>query len=232
MRRGQSTLEYILLVGIAAVGLIVMLVYVSRGHQGSLRSQADQLGAGQYAPANTKINNRDAKSLTRNEQSSSATVTKHSDHPVGELDKELAGDPDDTENMENQQGLLSRIGKLDAYIYGLYVEWEETVVPEAVGEDGLGGEAAKVRGGMWGWVQPTADGSITYIETTYIPNGETSLAKLVGEVTDHFDTSKPGHWPERKPDKTTSGSSSAERGTTNTYKQTNETLGSYGGDYF
>ena len=55
MRQGQTTLEYVYLVGIVAVALIVMLVYISRGFQGNLRGQADQLGE-QYSPRNMTTN--------------------------------------------------------------------------------------------------------------------------------------------------------------------------------
>lgn len=44
MKQGQASLEYILLIGFAAAAIIAMLVYLSRGFQGRVREQADQVG--------------------------------------------------------------------------------------------------------------------------------------------------------------------------------------------
>ena len=44
MKNGQSTLEYVVLVGFLAAAISVMLIYISRGFQGKLREQADSLG--------------------------------------------------------------------------------------------------------------------------------------------------------------------------------------------
>jgi len=55
MRQAQTTLEYVYLVGVVAAAIIVMLVYISRGWQGELRVQADQMGE-QYAPKNMRTN--------------------------------------------------------------------------------------------------------------------------------------------------------------------------------
>jgi len=49
MRRAQTTLEYAYLIGIVAAAIIVMLVYISRGFQGNLRTLSEQIGAGAYA---------------------------------------------------------------------------------------------------------------------------------------------------------------------------------------
>ena len=55
MRRGQTTLEYVYLIGIAAVALVAMLVYISRGFQGRLRANANLVGE-QYSPGNMSTN--------------------------------------------------------------------------------------------------------------------------------------------------------------------------------
>lgn len=73
---GQTTLEYVYLIGIATVALIMMLVYVSRGFQGNVRSMSDQIGAGQYDPQNTNVNNTEIKhSESVVSSTSSSTVT-------------------------------------------------------------------------------------------------------------------------------------------------------------
>ena len=53
--RGQSTLEYAVLVAIVAGALIGMAVYMKRGMAGRLRSSADSVGE-QYAPGQTTSN--------------------------------------------------------------------------------------------------------------------------------------------------------------------------------
>lgn len=53
MKRGQSTLEYVCIIGVAAAALIASLVYIKRGFEGKIRTQADQLGD-QYSPTNMR----------------------------------------------------------------------------------------------------------------------------------------------------------------------------------
>ena len=48
-KKGQSTLEYAILIAVIVGGLIAMQTYVKRGVQGRLRSSADDIG-GQYSP--------------------------------------------------------------------------------------------------------------------------------------------------------------------------------------
>ncbi len=53
--RAQATLEYVFLIGLVAAAVAAMLVYISRGFQGNLRVQADQMGE-QYSPKNMDTN--------------------------------------------------------------------------------------------------------------------------------------------------------------------------------
>lgn len=53
MKRGQSTLEFAFLIGVVAVAVTAMLVYMKRGFQGNIRSSANQIGAGHYEPGST-----------------------------------------------------------------------------------------------------------------------------------------------------------------------------------
>lgn len=62
-RKGQGTLEYVYLLAIMAAAIIAMLVYMKRGFQGNVRSQAEQGGAGSYSPGNTTANNTENKNL-------------------------------------------------------------------------------------------------------------------------------------------------------------------------
>ena len=77
MRRAQATLEYAYLIGIAAVAIIAMLVYISRGSQGSLRTLTEQIGAGAYAPGNTIGNNTETKHMQSKLVSKSSVTTKY-----------------------------------------------------------------------------------------------------------------------------------------------------------
>lgn len=60
-RKGQSTLEYVFLIGIVAVSIAAMLVYMKRGFQGNIRTYSDQLGAGSYSSGNTTASNTQQK---------------------------------------------------------------------------------------------------------------------------------------------------------------------------
>lgn len=51
--RGQSTLEYVILIGFIVAALIAMGVYMKRGVQGRLRESTDQIGE-QYSAGNVE----------------------------------------------------------------------------------------------------------------------------------------------------------------------------------
>jgi len=51
--KGQSTLEYVILLGFIVAALIAMGIYMKRGIQGRLRESTDQVGE-QYSARNTK----------------------------------------------------------------------------------------------------------------------------------------------------------------------------------
>lgn len=53
-KRGQSTLEYAILIVIVIGALIAIQVYIKRGIQGRLKSATDDIGD-QYSPGNTNI---------------------------------------------------------------------------------------------------------------------------------------------------------------------------------
>jgi uncharacterized protein (UPF0333 family) len=64
-KKGQSTLEYALLIGVIVAGLIAMQVYLKRGYQGRLRESTDQIGE-QYSPGYTTSKSKTtAESTTR-----------------------------------------------------------------------------------------------------------------------------------------------------------------------
>ena len=62
-KRGQSTLEYALLIAVIVAGLIAMQVYLKRGYQGRLRESTDEIGE-QYSPGYTTGTTTTASSST------------------------------------------------------------------------------------------------------------------------------------------------------------------------
>lgn len=67
--KGQSTLEYVILVGFVVSALIAMGIYMKRGFQGRLRESTDQVGV-QYSPGATL-----SKYTTRVESEQTETQT-------------------------------------------------------------------------------------------------------------------------------------------------------------
>ena len=74
--KGQSTLEYVILLGFIVAALIAMGVYMKRGIQGRLRQSTDQVGE-QYSARNTtsKYTVTTNTSQTENMESGGKTTT-------------------------------------------------------------------------------------------------------------------------------------------------------------
>jgi Flp pilus assembly pilin Flp len=51
-KKGQSTLEYAIIIAVVVAALLAMQIYVKRGVQGKLRSSTDEIGE-QYSPGLT-----------------------------------------------------------------------------------------------------------------------------------------------------------------------------------
>jgi len=200
MKRGQSTIEYIVLIGSVAAGIIAMLVYAGRGHQGNIRSQADQLGALQYAPHHTTISDTERKNLTSTSGARSATTVTY-----GNMYQP------DNDSIAARGAIVNETNQ----IYGSRQTWENTSVSEA-----LTGAAA-VRNGTFGWTpaSPSLEeqtNNLTIHENTTLVNLETNLTRA--EAT----------WANRTITEDQSNTTSAEVpeiGTTTTHKTTSETLG-------
>ena len=72
--RGQSTLEYVILLGFVVAALIAMGIYMKRGFQGKLRESTDQVGE-QYDPMHTTSNYHTTTDLNQMEVVSSGGVS-------------------------------------------------------------------------------------------------------------------------------------------------------------
>jgi hypothetical protein len=53
-KKGQSILEYAVLIAIVIVGVLIMQIFIKRGYQGSLKDSADKMGD-QFSAGNTAI---------------------------------------------------------------------------------------------------------------------------------------------------------------------------------
>ena len=198
MKRGQLTLDYILLIGVVAAGIIAMLIYAGRGHQGNLRSQAEQLGAGQYAPGNTTIpDNRQIKKLESVTRIFSSTTVER-----GNLN-------------EPNLALIAKLKEIDAKwaeIYTLKKAWELLAVSEAQAG------AAAVRSGNFGWTPPVPGLKEKGVEI--------NNAYLALNILNVAAQQLAEDWPERTKDKTfPAESTNIEEGESTTDKYTSETLG-------
>ena len=72
--RGQSTLEYVILLGFVVAALIAMGIYMKRGFQGKLRESTDQVGE-QYDPLKTASNFTTTTSMNQTEKVSAGGVS-------------------------------------------------------------------------------------------------------------------------------------------------------------
>jgi hypothetical protein len=227
MRQGQSTLEYILLIGIVAVGLIVMLVYVSRGHQGNLRSQADQLSAGQYVPGKTAIANRDSKILKSTVTSGSSNVVKH-----GDMNKPLertvgANEPPDWLPFPTTRSYKTVVAEMKTNLERISdletkapESWEYFAMKEAVDVARAAADNGVFKPDDWSPYNPLGD----------MANTELAIIAAQQALNDRSSEAN-AMWAEResnpptKPDKTTTTSYNKEKGTITTGKSIRETLG-------
>ena len=72
--RGQSTLEYVILVGFVVAALIAMGFYMKRGFQGRLRESTDQIGQ-QYDADATSANYTTTTNVSQSETLAAGVTT-------------------------------------------------------------------------------------------------------------------------------------------------------------
>lgn len=79
MRKGQSTLEYAVLIAVTIAGVIAMQMYMTKAQQGRLRSGSDDLGK-QFNPGSyTKTTNMNNGTSNSTETQSSVTSSSGMD---------------------------------------------------------------------------------------------------------------------------------------------------------
>ena len=86
--KGQSTLEYAVLIIIIIGALLSIQVYIKRGIQGRLKSATDDIGD-QFSPGNTYVNKHTVTNAQETQSSNQATGSR----------TELTGPEITTENM-------------------------------------------------------------------------------------------------------------------------------------
>ncbi|MDD5004888.1 MAG: hypothetical protein PHS93_00050 [Candidatus Omnitrophica bacterium] len=100
-KRGQSTLEYAILVVVVIMALIAIQAYLKRGIQGRMRDSADQIGD-QFSPDHTTYNYRtESFSNTTEAQDAWTTTTKYEDSWQQRTGSETMGNFEDEYNTTN-----------------------------------------------------------------------------------------------------------------------------------
>ncbi len=74
-QKGQSTLEYAMIVAVVVAGLFAMQIYMKRGVQGKLRSSTDEIGAQFEAGESQVIANSSHTGTTVETTASSVTTS-------------------------------------------------------------------------------------------------------------------------------------------------------------
>ena len=73
--RGQSTLEYVILIGFVVAALIAMGIYMKRGFEGKLKESTDQVGE-QYSSGYTTSDYTTTTNMNQTETVSPGGVSK------------------------------------------------------------------------------------------------------------------------------------------------------------
>ena len=100
-KRGQSTLEYAILVVVVIMALVAIQAYLKRGIQGRMRDSADQIGD-QFSPEFTTYNfTSESHSVTNETQDAWTTTTEYEEswsqrtgwETVGNFEQEYNPEP-------------------------------------------------------------------------------------------------------------------------------------------
>lgn len=72
--KGQSILEYAMIVAVVVAALLAIQIYMKRGVEGKLRSSADDIG-GQFEAAKTKVVSNTSRTGTTVEETTAGKTT-------------------------------------------------------------------------------------------------------------------------------------------------------------
>lgn len=102
-KRGQSTLEYAIIIAVVIGGLMVMQHYVKRGYSGKLKSSADEMGQ-QYDPATFSgtVQLQQSANVRQVVAAGVTTTTQNTDQTSGRTGSENQGAWDPSTNMYGQ----------------------------------------------------------------------------------------------------------------------------------
>lgn len=119
MKKSQATIEYIFLIALVAAAVIAMLFYISRGFQGNIRKQADQLSANQFERGKTAVNNIETKHVTATTSSRIVTTSVYGDETAFKA------------KQEEIDGAFLEQRRLDRELNLANYNWEKAVEYEA-----------------------------------------------------------------------------------------------------
>ncbi|MDD4938677.1 MAG: hypothetical protein PHE18_01585 [Candidatus Omnitrophica bacterium] len=77
MQKGQSTLEYALIIAVVVGALLAMQIYMKRGMEGRMRKAADDIGK-QFDAEKTYVHHTTTKTGTTVEETASGATTVYS----------------------------------------------------------------------------------------------------------------------------------------------------------
>ena len=209
MKKGQSTLDYVLLIGVFAAALIAMLVYVSRGLQGNLRANADRLGVNQYDYGNTSANNNETKKIGSTKSVSSTTTVTYGNLSEPNPDLEAA--------LQAYKDSLDKIDEFNKKI-------DSAVVPEAKAEakDMIEGGTNEIYWEPWPSSDSDGDGAVYSDLNTKLGEEQTNAQNLYDTYLELQEA-----WDNREitDDSSSSSGSSSETNSTDISRTTSESLG-------
>jgi hypothetical protein len=216
MKKGQSTLEYVFLIGVGAAALIAMLVYIGRGLQGNLRNQAEQLGAQQYAPGKTTIHNTEIKVGNDKSSLGSSTTTVHGNLTQSTSEGFTVNGVQYPSLDSLKASLAAKKTVMDNAIAGYQAAIKSEGEAEAAAFSGAGSYP-----GFAGY-----DGTWKMPQDLVIKKAKLqAVIDTYNQAVDVLNAALNAWAGSRTPDKTTSGSSSSESGSSTTTKKRNEALG-------
>jgi hypothetical protein len=90
-RKGQSVLEYAVLLGVVIAGILIMQMFMKRGFQGQLKSSSDEISGGQSFSASSTTTSQGAtmqgNQVTTQEVGTGSTIKSFGAPAIGTISK-------------------------------------------------------------------------------------------------------------------------------------------------